>query len=231
MSDKTFLTPKSARTFDAVVRAASELFGRQGYHKTTIRDIARESGLGLGGVYYYVKSKEELVLLFYERINQQIETAFREQPPAKIGLPETLARFLRLKIAHLTPYRDLLTVVMNETIDPASPLSPLNPASAPMLASSVALFREMVATSDAAKGAEIDQMARALWMAHMSILMYWLHDRSETCSGTERAIDTLGALVLWSGRAARIPGFGALRTQIFTLVEGLFQTERTGGAQ
>jgi hypothetical protein len=61
--------------------------------------------------------------------------------------------------------------------------------------------------------------------------MYWLHDRSEACTGTERAIDTLGALVLWSGRAARIPGFGALRSQIFAIVEGLFQSQRAGDVQ
>jgi AcrR family transcriptional regulator len=228
MRDRTFLTPKSARTFDTVVRAASDLFGRQGYHRTTIRDIARESGLGLGGVYYYVRSKEELVLLFYERVTHQIDTAFRKQPPAKIDLPELLSRFLRLKIAHLTPYRELLTVVMKEAIDPASPLCPLNAASAPVLASSVALFREMIVASGAAKGAEVDQMARGLWMAHMGVLMYWLHDRSEGQSATERAIDTLGALVLWSGRASRIPGFGALRNQSYSLIEGLFQRSGTG---
>lgn len=231
MSKKAFATPKSARTFDAVLRAASELFRRQGYQKTTIREIARESGLGLGAVYYYIRSKEELVLLFYERINGEIETAFREQPPAKIGLPEMLGRFLRLKIDRLTPYRDLLTVVMKEAIDPASPLCPLNPAAAPTLSASLGLFREMVETAGAAKGAEIDQMVRALWMAHMAVLMYWLHDRSDGFRATDRAIDTLGALVLWSGRAARIPGFGALRSQIFAIVEGLFQGERTGGAQ
>jgi AcrR family transcriptional regulator len=225
MNEPTFRTKKSLRTFETVLKAATDLFGRQGYHGTTMRDIARESGLGLGALYYYFESKEELVLLFYERVNGQVLEAFRSRQEVPTTLPEALANFLRLKLEHLRPYRDLLRVVMKEAIDPGSPLCPLNAASARSLASSLALFREMIARAEAARGAEIEEMARGLWMAHMGILAYWLHDKSADFQATDRAIDTLAGLVRLSNTIARVPGMNAMRRQVYTLIAGLFPEE------
>lgn len=44
-------------------KAAIKLFIEKGYHKTTIRDIARASGFGLGPIYNYFRSKEDIFFL------------------------------------------------------------------------------------------------------------------------------------------------------------------------
>jgi TetR/AcrR family transcriptional repressor of nem operon len=41
-------------------RSAVELAYRQGFRKTTIADLAAESGVPIGNVYYYFKTKDEL---------------------------------------------------------------------------------------------------------------------------------------------------------------------------
>jgi hypothetical protein len=111
---------------------------------------------------------------------------------------------------------------MKEAIDPDSPLSPLHSDSSETLRFSVGLFREMVERNHAARGEEIEAMARALWLAHMGVLTYWLHDRSEDFQATDRAIETLSGLLRLSDRLTRIPGMGRLRSQLFTLVSALF---------
>jgi AcrR family transcriptional regulator len=40
---------------------------RQGYEQTTIRDVSRETGVSLAGLYYYVKSKEDLLYQIQHR--------------------------------------------------------------------------------------------------------------------------------------------------------------------
>ena len=45
----------------AVIRAAAEGFRRQGYHNTSMTEIARLLGLTKTALYYYVKSKEEIL--------------------------------------------------------------------------------------------------------------------------------------------------------------------------
>jgi TetR/AcrR family transcriptional regulator, cholesterol catabolism regulator len=52
---------------DKILKVAASLFISNGYAKTTIREIARKSGMSTGALYYYVKSKEDILILFQER--------------------------------------------------------------------------------------------------------------------------------------------------------------------
>lgn len=61
MSDKNKDAPSKGETTRAVVEdAALELFIRNGYHATSMRQIAEHAGLALGGIYNHFKSKEEI---------------------------------------------------------------------------------------------------------------------------------------------------------------------------
>jgi hypothetical protein len=44
----------------AIEDAALELYMNQGYHATSMRQIAEQAGLALGGIYNHFKSKEEI---------------------------------------------------------------------------------------------------------------------------------------------------------------------------
>ncbi len=59
------ITDKRERLIDA----AKHLIHRQGYRDTTLADIARESDVPLGNVYYYFKTKEDIAR---EVINEHI---------------------------------------------------------------------------------------------------------------------------------------------------------------
>lgn len=52
---------KGETTRMAIEDAALELFMKQGYHATSMRQIADEAGLALGGIYNHFASKDELV--------------------------------------------------------------------------------------------------------------------------------------------------------------------------
>lgn len=51
---------KGERTRLAIEDAAIELFMEQGYHATSMRQIAERANLALGGIYNHFKSKEEI---------------------------------------------------------------------------------------------------------------------------------------------------------------------------
>jgi AcrR family transcriptional regulator len=44
-----------------IVEAASRCFARRGFHRTTMKDIFRESGLSPGAVYTYFFGKDDLI--------------------------------------------------------------------------------------------------------------------------------------------------------------------------
>lgn len=51
---------------ESILRTAATIFAEKGYHQASIRDIARGTGVSLSGLYYYFKSKEELLFLIQD---------------------------------------------------------------------------------------------------------------------------------------------------------------------
>lgn len=62
---------------DRIVDAAWELFWLQGYHATSVADIAQLAGLPKGSIYNYFESKEALLLHVLGRLKYQTETELR----------------------------------------------------------------------------------------------------------------------------------------------------------
>lgn len=52
--------PSLANKREKLIDAANDLIYKQGFRQTTLADIARESGVPLGNVYYYFKTKDAL---------------------------------------------------------------------------------------------------------------------------------------------------------------------------
>ncbi|MBX6362382.1 MAG: TetR family transcriptional regulator [Gemmatimonadetes bacterium] len=44
-----------------ILRTAAAIFAEKGYHRASIRDISRATGISLSGLYYYVPSKEAIL--------------------------------------------------------------------------------------------------------------------------------------------------------------------------
>jgi len=52
--------PRISDKRDKLIEAAKALIHRQGFYRTTLADIAKESKVPLGNVYYYFKTKEDI---------------------------------------------------------------------------------------------------------------------------------------------------------------------------
>ena len=53
--------------YDGIITAACDVIARRGFHQASIREIAREAGLSLAGLYHYVGGKPELLFLVLDR--------------------------------------------------------------------------------------------------------------------------------------------------------------------
>ena len=60
-------------THKKILMAATELFARQGYHKTTITDIAQAVNLTSGAVFHHFPSKEALLVEVVDWLARGIE--------------------------------------------------------------------------------------------------------------------------------------------------------------
>ncbi len=50
-----------------ILKTAAGIFAEKGFDGTSIRDISRATGMSLAGLYYYFRTKEELLCLIQER--------------------------------------------------------------------------------------------------------------------------------------------------------------------
>jgi AcrR family transcriptional regulator len=75
-----------------ILRTSARIFAEKGYHPTSMRDISRATGVSLAGLYYYCKSKEELLYLIQDncfgRVLEHLEERLQEagQPVERLRL-------------------------------------------------------------------------------------------------------------------------------------------------
>ncbi len=53
--------------------AAQKLFTRQGFHGTTVREIAQKAGVSMGKLYLYYPTKEDIFIGLVQRMEQKME--------------------------------------------------------------------------------------------------------------------------------------------------------------
>ncbi|MDT5122100.1 MAG: TetR/AcrR family transcriptional regulator, cholesterol catabolism regulator [Acidobacteriota bacterium] len=69
-----------------ILRTSARIFAEKGYHSTSMRDISRATKVSLAGLYYYCKSKEELLFLIQDncfgRVHERLQERLRETSDA-----------------------------------------------------------------------------------------------------------------------------------------------------
>src|SRR2546427_3870914 len=109
---------RAAGKREALLRAATRVFARNGYFNSKVADIAGAAGVADGTVYLYFKSKEEILhSIFDQNMAEAIVSARRLT--RKLSDPrEELRRLAALHLERLGPDRDLAVVFQVEVPGP-----------------------------------------------------------------------------------------------------------------
>ena len=84
---------------ERIVRAAIGVFAERGFHRATMQDVVRASGLSVGAIYTYFKGKSELILAGCDLITDQ-----------ELGE-------LRERLSTVTDYRERIAVALGYFFD------------------------------------------------------------------------------------------------------------------
>ena len=182
-------TAKGEQTKALILNTALGMLQERGYENTTMRAIAEKAGVSLGNAYHYFTSKEQLIQEFYHRTHEAHLRVSRPALKRDLSLKTRLLSVMRLKVETLEPYHEFAGVLFKTAGDPQSPLNPFATAAAQVREDSIKLFEDLVAES-----ARIPKDLRAelpylLWLYHMGIILFWIHDSSRKRARTYRLID------------------------------------------
>ena len=99
---------------EAILRAATRVFARNGYFSSKVADIARDAGVADGTVYLYFKSKEEILHSIFDRSVEEAVAEGRKQIETIRDPREKLRRIAHLHLERLGADRDLAIVFQVE---------------------------------------------------------------------------------------------------------------------
>jgi AcrR family transcriptional regulator len=104
---------RSAEKFDRklgdILAAAAEVFAEEGYDRASIRGVAERAQVSIAGLYYYVRSKEELLHQIQADVFGSLVERFKVE---SVGIREPEARLELLVRNHLERFLANLAVLV-----------------------------------------------------------------------------------------------------------------------
>lgn len=219
-----------------LVEAAAMLMGTQGFDAVSMKDIAREAGVGDATIYKYFPTKERLILGYFDlRATQAVAVAAATPEFDRFDLHARLQRLTDAVLEGLAPNRAFVAVARE--LLARSPLLLLGDE-----LQAKGVLKEAVAGyfEDAVAGGELPPSDHHRFIAGLyadfcqGVIAYWLHDPTEDAAETTRLSDELLGLLVAALRAGlpdrlmSLAGF-LLRSQLARLMDQRLAAESGGG--
>lgn len=211
-------TPSSTRSM--VLDSALALFQDHGFEKTTMREIAKTAGLSLGASYYYFRSKEELVLAFYQRTAADARRANPAILASTVDFKKRMYAIIRYKLDQLRPHRSLIKILAGQAADLDGPLSPFSATSKELRDDAIDLVAQAIEGSNLKVPKLLaPHVAKIFWLYQMGIIFYWANDISAEQKKTELLLDQSLTTLLRVFQVAALPGITPINRAAVKLIE------------
>jgi AcrR family transcriptional regulator len=187
-----------------LLASALHLFRSRGYEETTMREIAAEAGYSPGLTYRYFSGKEELVMLLYQQLAEELESYASSLPPVSLAerFYATLAKLLEL----MTPHHETLIALFGTALNPRSKVGVLSESTADLRRKSRAMYLAIIeGATDAPRVRQRQDLATALYGVHLALVFFWLIDQSVQAQRTQQLLALLRDLLKLLQPLLRLP--------------------------
>jgi AcrR family transcriptional regulator len=216
-------TAKSDETRARILAAAMDLFRRQGFEETTMREIATGAGVATGAAYYYFDSKDSIVLAFYDQSIQEMEPLLEAALAGTKDLKGRVGALLEVKFQYFEPNRRLLGTLAAHA-DPEHRLSPFSVQTLEMRQRDMKFFERALEGSRIKVSGDLGRhLPRILWMYQMGLILFWIYDRSEAQRRTRALVEKSLGIVVRLIKVSEFPLLRPVRRMVVDLVETVME--------
>ncbi len=99
-----------------ILDAATQVFAEKGFHRATIKEMARVAGIADGTIYTYFASKDEVLLAVLDRLNETIERKQHFVLGSEQDLKAFFRAYLQQRMALLWPNAEVFRAVLPELL-------------------------------------------------------------------------------------------------------------------
>jgi len=97
-----FINKERNDKYHRILEAAAKVFANQGFHQSTVAQIAKEAGVADGTIYLYFKNKDDILVQFFSHRTKQVFDRFQ----AEVDRANSSLDKLRYLIhSHLTEFQ------------------------------------------------------------------------------------------------------------------------------
>ena len=196
-------TAQGAAARDRLYGTAMRLIAARGFEATTLREIANEAGVSVGLLYRYFPSKHAIVLALYDELSSEYARRAAMMPAGRWRerFLFALKQSLEVLKPHRTPLRALTPILVGGSEEG-------------IFAQSTAfsrlrvqrVFEHAVAgAADAPRQPLADALGRLLYLVHLSVLLWWLLDKSSHQRATAAFVSLIEQLLPSAALALRVP--------------------------
>jgi AcrR family transcriptional regulator len=183
-------TRKGELARERILTCALGLFGSKGYEETTMRDIATAAGYSPGLTYRYFSSKEELVLMLYQHLTEELDAYACSLPPGALAerFHATVVRHLELMASH----REALSALFGTALNPRSKAGVFGESTADIRRRARGTYLALIKSAkDAPRASQCEDLATILYGVHLATVLFWLIDQSAEARRTQQLLALL----------------------------------------
>lgn len=213
-------TVKADATRSRIYEVALQLFREKGFDQTTMRDIARQAEVALGATYYYFGSKEAIVLAFYREMQERGHQATLDALARRHKLRDRIHVVLEKRFDLLAPNLKFLAALFKHSPDAEDTLSPFSQENKPIRDKAIDLFRAALDGADVKVPPDLaPHLPRMLWLYQLTLILFWIYDRSEKKKSTVRLMDKTLSLIVTLIRVSGLPLMRPVRRTVLEVLE------------
>ncbi|MFA6411764.1 MAG: TetR/AcrR family transcriptional regulator [Syntrophales bacterium] len=98
-----------------IIQGAVKVFTAKGFHKATVREIAEASGITMGTMYNYVRTKEDILFICYEYMTNILSEGLKEAISGLEDPREELRVILRRNLDTIYAHQDVVMFLYQES--------------------------------------------------------------------------------------------------------------------
>lgn len=207
-------TAKGAETRQLLLNTALRLFAEDGFSGTTMRAIARESGLSLGNAYYYFDSKDEIVHELYRGLAEKHRTATWPLLVEGNNLETNVRLALEKNLEILAPFHEFGPSFIRTAFS-----GPQGEPGDIHRSQELGLWRQVVAASRPLPPLAIRQdLPQLLWLIQRGVFLFWAHDSSPGAKRSFRLVKNVAPVVARLTVLSRMPVVRTILDDVLSLV-------------
>ena len=190
------------RRREGLLAAAGRVFAARGYHRTSMRDLARASRMSLAGMYYYVAGKEDLLFEIQKGSFERVRRGAVEAVAGAATAEDKLQAFIRHHVQFFASHMDEMKVLSHEAESlTGAPLEEVRR----LKKAYVGLCLDLLAGVDAQDGGTGHRMNRHVAAYTLFGMMNWIYTWYDPTGpvGVEELAESICRLFL-NGYAAEV---------------------------